>query len=355
MTGFGVLAQPKVRRKNAGAAPWTQAGRLAGLAAVAVLAAILSAANRVPHHPAVHFCCGYSPARLAAGAWWTVLGSALLIVNLHLVGVNTVLLVAVVVPYVLREGFRRAVAAFFAGHVVATLAVAAVVLPLAAWGWHPAEVMRVRVDVGSSAGMAAIGGALAVSLRRRRWGAALFAAFALDFAVRLGLFHTLAEIEHLIALSIGALVARRWNFIAGSSPRRQAGRGRLREEKQSMAEPQRTGAGPEELADLAWMVDCAVRFGERKQAAALAERLLEELSRHYRAMRPLRLRCAPHVGAALADEAFALIGDVEQLASAPADGVDGDADERPLTQLRPRVERLVAHEAAEMAALGQQL
>jgi hypothetical protein len=135
-----------------------------------------------------------------------------------------------------------------------------------------------------------------------------------------------------------------------------------------MAEPQGAGAGPEELADLAWMVDCAVRFGERVQATALAERLLEELSRHYRAMRPLRLRCAPHVGAALADEAFALIGDVEQLVTASPDGDnDGDAagDPRspaaepglrgcPQEELRPRVERLVAHEAAEMAALGQQ-
>ena len=124
-----------------------------------------------------------------------------------------------------------------------------------------------------------------------------------------------------------------------------------------MAEAHPNGAGGEELADLAWMVDCAVRFGERGQAAALAERLLEELSRHYRAMRPLRLRCAPHVGAALADEAFALIGDVEQLATtAPGDGdgVDGGADGRSGPELRPRVERLVAHEAAEMAALGQQ-
>ena len=332
-----------------------------GLAAMAGLAAVISAANRVPHHPAVHLCCGYTPARLAAGAWWTVLGSALLIVNLHLFGVNTVLLVAVVLPYVLREGFRRAATVFFTGHGVATLALAAVVLPLAAWGWHPAEAVRVRVDVGSSAGVAAVGGALAVSLagslpgRRRRWGGALFGTFAADFAVRLLLSHTLAEVEHLIALSIGALLGRR--FITGSWPRRQAEWGRWREEKQSMAEPQRTGAGPEELADLAWMVDCAVRFGERKQAAALAERLLEELSRHYRAMRPLRLRCAPHVGAALADEAFALIGDVEQLATASPDGAEGGdagADERPVTQLRPRVERLVAHEAAEMAALGQQ-
>jgi hypothetical protein len=125
-----------------------------------------------------------------------------------------------------------------------------------------------------------------------------------------------------------------------------------------MAEPDRSGSGADELADLAWMVDCAVRFGERSQAAALAERLLEELSRHYRAMRPLRLRCAPHVGAALADEAFALIGDVEQLATAGRTDLSDHwnaPDGRSIgTDLRPRVERLVAHEAAEMAALGPQ-
>ena len=122
-----------------------------------------------------------------------------------------------------------------------------------------------------------------------------------------------------------------------------------------MAQARGSDSGAEELADLAWMVDCAVRFGERSQATALAGRLLEGLSRHYRAMRPLRLRCAPHVGAALADEAFALIGDVEQLANAgPGSDVYGGMDGRSgATELRPRVERLVAHEAAEMTALGQ--
>ena len=45
-----------------------------------------------------------------------------------------------------------------------------------------------------------------------------------DFAVRLLLSHTLAEVEHLIALSIGALLGRR--FITGSWPRRQAEWGR---------------------------------------------------------------------------------------------------------------------------------
>ena len=249
MTGVGVHPPRPAIRRNVRVERWTLAGRLAGVAAVAGLAAVISAANRVPHHPAVHFCCGYTPARLAAGAWWTVLGSALLVVNLRLFGVNTALLLGVVVPFVLREGSRRALTAFFAGHVLATLAVAAVVLPAAAWGWHPAEALRVRVDVGTSAGVAAVGGALAASMmwrrqgeagkapeRRqgeagkapeRRWGAALLGAFAADFAVRLLLFHTVAEVEHLIALSAGALLGRHWahsseRFIAGSWPHRQA-------------------------------------------------------------------------------------------------------------------------------------
>ncbi|HVW33864.1 MAG TPA: hypothetical protein VHL53_15105 [Acidimicrobiia bacterium] len=182
--------------------------RLLVLVAVAVLMAAISAGNRNPHHPLVHLCCGYSPAGLAAGRWWTVAGSALLIVVLHPFGVNSVLLVAVVVPSVLRAGLGRTAVAFFAGHVTATLAVAAVVLPLAAGGWHPAEIVRVRYDVGASAGVAAVAGALAVSLADRRWGAAVIGAFTADFLVRLGLSHTLAEIEHLIALAVGVAVGR---------------------------------------------------------------------------------------------------------------------------------------------------
>src|SRR5581483_7840750 len=205
-----------VWRRNAGAeralrrAParwWVPAGRLAALAAVAAVVAVVSTGVRRPEQAAL-WCCGYTPARLAAGAWWTVPGSALLIVNHHLLGVNTALL-AVVLPAVLLDGFGRTLAVFFAGHVTATLAVAAVVLPLAAAGWHPAELVRATLDVGTSAGVAAVGGALAVSLaqrwpHRRCAGAALFAAFAVDFAVRLLLFHTLAEVEHLAALAVGA-------------------------------------------------------------------------------------------------------------------------------------------------------
>ncbi|HEV7863274.1 MAG TPA: hypothetical protein VGR20_11255 [Acidimicrobiia bacterium] len=210
---------------------WRGVARLAGVGAVAALAVVISLANRAPEHGAVHFCCGYTPARLAAGAWWTVPGSALLVPHLNLLGANTAVLVGVMVPYGLRAGSRRTLAAFFGGHILATLAVAAVVLPLAAWGWHPAEALRVRADVGASAGVAAVAGALAVSMRRRRWGIALLSAFGAFFGVSLLLFHSLADVEHLIALATGALLGQRWRtggasrFIAGSWRHRQSGRG----------------------------------------------------------------------------------------------------------------------------------
>jgi hypothetical protein len=89
---------------------------------------------------------------------------------------------------------------------VATLAVAALVLPLAAVGWGPAEVVRTNLDVGASAGIAAVAGAVAASLARRRDGVALFAGLAAFFAVHLAAAHTLADAEHLLALTTGAVV-----------------------------------------------------------------------------------------------------------------------------------------------------
>jgi hypothetical protein len=183
---------------------------VAGVAVVAALAVAISVAYRAAQPAAVRLCCEYSPQRLASGAVWTVFGSALLVVRLKLFGINTALLLAVVLPYAWRQGSRRTLAVFFTGHVAATLAVAAVVLPLAAAGWHPAEVVRTQLDVGASAGVAAVAGAVAVSARRRRLGVALFAGLAVFFAAHLAAAHTLSEAEHLIALSAGALLALRW-------------------------------------------------------------------------------------------------------------------------------------------------
>jgi len=183
--------------------------RLAGVAVVATVVAAISMANRAGHHAVVHLCCAYTPARLAAGQWWTVPASALLVVRLNPFGINTVLLLGVVLPYAWREGSRRALAVFFAGHVAATLAVAAVVVPLAAWGWGPAVAQSSQLDVGVSAGIAAVAGAVAVTMRRRRLGIALLGALAAFFAAHLVAAHTLSEAEHLIAVATGAVLGRR--------------------------------------------------------------------------------------------------------------------------------------------------
>ena len=194
-----------------------RARSLAGVASVAVLAAVVSLAYRGPYHGAVDFWCGYTPARLTAGHWWTVFGSALLVFHLKLFGINTGLLLGVVLPYALREGSRRTLAVFFAGHVAATLAVAAAVLALAAAGWGPAEVVRTQIDSGISAGVAAVAAAMAVSMRRRRLGAVLLGTLAVFFAAHLVAEHKLAEAEHLIALATGAGLA--WHWIRSPAPR----------------------------------------------------------------------------------------------------------------------------------------
>ena len=193
-----------------------RARSLAGVAAVAALAAVVSVANRGPHHGVVDFWCGYTPARLAAGRWWTLLGSALLVFHLKLLGINTGLLLGVVVPSAVREGSRRTLAVFFAGHVVATLAVAAVVLPLAAAGWGPAEVVRTQVDSGISAGVAAVAAAVALSMRRRRLGMVLLGALAMFFAAHLVVDHKLSEAEHLVAMATGGALGWRWRPSPGS-------------------------------------------------------------------------------------------------------------------------------------------
>jgi hypothetical protein len=194
------------------------ATRLAGVAAGASLAVVVSLAYRAPHHEAVRLCCVYTPARLAAGRWWTVFGSALLVLHLKLFGINSALLLGVVLPYAWRAGSRRALTVFFAGHVTATLAVAAVVLPLAPAGWGPAVAQSRQIDTGVSAGIAAVAAAVAVSTRRRRVGAALLAALAAFFGAHLLAAHTLSEAEHLIALGTGALLGRAGRRSAAGGP-----------------------------------------------------------------------------------------------------------------------------------------
>ncbi len=193
---------------NGLAAPHRRWTRAAGGAAGALgLAAAGAAVSVAWHHPATHalaqLCCHYSPARLAGGAVWTVIGSALLLPRVQMIGPTTLMTSALFLPYALAAGARSALRVFFTGHVAATLAVAGVVIPAAALGWGPAVVLLARTDVGASAGLAAAGGACCLLLGGRRAGPILFAILAGWFSVALLRTHRLVEVEHLIALGAG--------------------------------------------------------------------------------------------------------------------------------------------------------
>lgn len=185
-------------------------GRLVGGAGAAFGLVVAATAVSVAwHHPStrplVQACCRYSPEHLSRGALWTLFGSALLLPRVRMIGPTTIMALALVVPYALAVGARPALKTFFSGHVLATLAVAAVVLPGAALGWAPALALRVRTDVGASAGIAAVGGAFCVRFGRKGWRPVLLMILAAWFATALARTHRLVEIEHLVALAAGGI------------------------------------------------------------------------------------------------------------------------------------------------------
>lgn len=159
----------------------------------------------------------YSPDRLLRGRVWTLVLSGLLPPKLGNIGPTTIMMTAVLVPYVLLRGSWRAIGRFFAGHVGATLAVAVLVLPAAALGSGEAAKVARAPDFGVSAGLAAVAGAMVVVLWRRRGpiaggllavGVVGFFAFHLLTTASLG--HHLAETEHLVAVAVGIVVEQRF-------------------------------------------------------------------------------------------------------------------------------------------------
>ena len=159
----------------------------------------------------------YSPERLLHGRVWTLPLSGLLPPKVGNIGPTTIMTTAVLVPYVLLRGPWRAIGRFFAGHVVATLAVAALVLPAAALGSGEAAKVVRAPDFGVSAGLAAVAGAMVIVLWRRRGpiaggllllGVLGFFAFRLLTTASLG--HHLAETEHLVAAAVGIFVEQRF-------------------------------------------------------------------------------------------------------------------------------------------------
>lgn len=152
----------------------------------------------------------YSPDRFVHGWVWTLPLSGLVPPKLTNLGPNTIAMTIILVPYVLLRGAWRTVGRFFAGHVLATLAVAAVVLPGAAIGWRFASDIARAPDFGVSAGLAAVAGAMVVVSWRRRGRVAgiatlvaVFGFFAWRLLVAGPLSHYLSESEHVFAALAG--------------------------------------------------------------------------------------------------------------------------------------------------------
>ena len=213
VTGMHELPTPARTRAPSGV-PWT---RVAGLLAFIAVPTLLGLVVRdLGSGALVTTLFHYSPDRFIGGKVWTLVLSGVLPPKLDSIGDNTIVMTIVLVPYVLVRGPWRAVGRFVAGHIGATLAVAAVVLPAAALGSGDAAVVARAPDFGVSAGLAAVAGALVVVVWRRLGpvpGGLLLAGVVGFFVGHLlmttSLGHHLSETEHLIAAGVGIVLERR--------------------------------------------------------------------------------------------------------------------------------------------------
>jgi len=220
-----VIAAPTRVSSTERSGPEVLLGRLTGLAIFLFVPTVVSvlAQNRSTRG-AVQFLCGYSPERLVHGAIWTLPSSAFLLARLGTIGPTTILAAAVFMPFVLVSGVRKAALTFMVGHLVSTIVVLVVVVPAAALGWEVARHVYSAVDVGASAGLTAVAGAMCVMLARRRpaFGIGLGVALV-GFFVVWEVIHgetagrALADVEHLLAFATGIVVERRLSAIPATS------------------------------------------------------------------------------------------------------------------------------------------
>ena len=213
VTGMHELHAP-ARTTLPSRVPWTHvAGLLAFIAIPTLLGLVV---RELGSGALVTTLFHYSPDRFIGGQVWTLVLSGVLPPKLDSIGDNTIVMIIVLVPYVLVRGPWRAIGRFLAGHIGATLAVAAIVLPAAALGSSDAAAVARAPDFGVSAGLAAVAGALVVVVWRRHGpvpGGLLLAGVVGFFVVHLltttSLGHHLSETEHLIAAGVGIVLERR--------------------------------------------------------------------------------------------------------------------------------------------------
>lgn len=211
------LTAPVRATRGSYSRPEVVLGRMTGLALFLLIPTVVSAlAESRSTRAFARALSAYSPERLVHGALWTLPASAFLLPRLGMIGPTTVLTAAVFMPFVLVSGLRKAARTFLIGHVVSTLAVFVVVVPAAALGWDVARHVYFSVDVGASAGLTAVAGAMCVMLARRQplIGVAV-GMMLIGFFVLWEVTHgenagrALADVEHLLAFATGIFVERR--------------------------------------------------------------------------------------------------------------------------------------------------
>jgi hypothetical protein len=172
--------------------------------------------HRPATHDAVGFLFGYTPARFVHGAVWTLPLSALITSQATRVGLAVGVMLALMAPYLILAGAPRTIVRYFAGHIACTLVMLVAIVVSSAAGWATATHLYSTHDTGISAGLAAVGGAFAVLLSRTRtrWLAVAAIGIPLYFyTYRLGsetASGVLADVEHLIAFTVGVVIEWRW-------------------------------------------------------------------------------------------------------------------------------------------------
>jgi hypothetical protein len=203
-----------VNQDSTGSQPLLRLLGVVGFLTVPVAVTLLYADGAT--HDGVRLFAGASPERLAHGALWSVPLAALVVPNVRMIGPTTLFTIAFLLPYALLRGPVRALVVFFAGHIVATVAIAVVVIGGHLVAWSTVEPVYRHLDLGASSGLAAVvGGLMGALFTRMRIAALIVVAgvvgwIAAALAESPGAIHDAEAVEHIVALGVGLTLERRW-------------------------------------------------------------------------------------------------------------------------------------------------
>lgn len=192
----------------------TRAGALLG--AVVFPYAVGRAEMTRHYHRTIVALTRYSPERFTHGALWTLPLSGLVVARPTRVGPKLGVLLVAAAVYLIWVGPVRAAIRFAAGHVVPTVLTLVAILVAGAVASPVGRHLYHMTDTGISAGLAAIAGALVVLAWRRDrhvLAVALASGLVTYFAYGLAterLMGVLADVEHLLAMGVGAVLELRW-------------------------------------------------------------------------------------------------------------------------------------------------